>query len=57
MLGFWTADSINGFTQGQYMGVYAGLGKCCKLVLPSLLMGLLGAAQAVFAFLLSFCFA
>ncbi|KAF8915697.1 multidrug resistance-associated ABC transporter [Mucidula mucida] len=41
MLGFWTADSINGFTQGQYMGVYAGL----------------GAAQAVFAFLLSFCFA
>ncbi|KAF9019789.1 multidrug resistance-associated ABC transporter [Hymenopellis radicata] len=41
MLGFWTANSINGFSQGQYMGVYAGL----------------GAAQAFFAFLLSFCFA
>nr|XP_019009246.1 uncharacterized protein I206_05894 [Kwoniella pini CBS 10737]OCF48027.1 hypothetical protein I206_05894 [Kwoniella pini CBS 10737] len=25
-LGFWTGSSINGFTQGEYMGVYGGLG-------------------------------
>lgn len=25
-LGFWTAESIDGFTQGQYMAVYGGLG-------------------------------
>lgn len=25
-LGFWTAQSIHGFTQGSYMGVYAALG-------------------------------
>ncbi|KAF9067926.1 multidrug resistance-associated ABC transporter [Rhodocollybia butyracea] len=40
-LGFWTAESIPGFGQAQYIGVYAGL----------------GIAQAVFQFLLSFAFA
>ncbi|PBK66109.1 multidrug resistance-associated ABC transporter [Armillaria solidipes] len=25
-LGFWTGETIHGFTQGQYMAVYAGLG-------------------------------
>ncbi|KAF9466008.1 multidrug resistance-associated ABC transporter [Collybia nuda] len=40
-LGFWTADSIEGFTRGQYMAVYGGL----------------GAAQAVFSYLLSYAFA
>ncbi|KAJ3982865.1 multidrug resistance-associated ABC transporter [Lentinula detonsa] len=40
-LGFWTAESIPGFGQSQYMGVYAAL----------------GFAQALFTFLLSFSFA
>ncbi|KAG5653199.1 hypothetical protein H0H81_001750 [Sphagnurus paluster] len=40
-LGFWTAQSIPGFRQGEYMAVYAGF----------------GAAQAVFSFILSFAFA
>ncbi|KIM43822.1 hypothetical protein M413DRAFT_434825 [Hebeloma cylindrosporum] len=40
-LGFWTSQSIHGFKQGDYMAVYASL----------------GAAQAVFMFLLSFSFA
>ncbi|KAJ3915478.1 multidrug resistance-associated ABC transporter [Lentinula edodes] len=40
-LGFWTAESIPGFGQAQYMGVYAAL----------------GFAQALFTFLLSFSFA
>lgn len=25
-LGFWTGGTIDGFSQGQYMAVYAGLG-------------------------------
>ena len=37
-LGFWTARSIDGFSQGQYIGVYAAL----------------GGAQAVFSFMTSF---
>ncbi|KAH9476201.1 ABC-type transporter cicA [Psilocybe cubensis] len=40
-LGFWTANSIHGFKQGDYMAVYAALGM----------------AQAVFQFILSFSFA
>ncbi|OBZ78499.1 Canalicular multispecific organic anion transporter 1 [Grifola frondosa] len=36
-LGFWTASSIHGFTQGDYMGVYAAL----------------GISSGIFAFLLS----
>ncbi|KAG5635613.1 hypothetical protein H0H81_010631 [Sphagnurus paluster] len=39
-LGFWTGNTIKGFTQGKYMAVYAGL----------------GAAQALFSFLLSLAF-
>ncbi|KZT29756.1 multidrug resistance-associated ABC transporter [Neolentinus lepideus HHB14362 ss-1] len=39
-LGFWTAESIKGFRQGQYMAVYAGL----------------GAAEAVFAFVTNLSF-
>ena len=37
-LGFWTARSIDGFSQGQYIGVYATL----------------GGAQAGFSFMTSF---
>lgn len=37
-LGLWTAESIEGFTQADYMGTYAAL----------------GAASALFALLLSF---
>ncbi|KAJ7746241.1 multidrug resistance-associated ABC transporter [Mycena metata] len=40
-LGFWTANSIKGFRQGEYMAVYAAL----------------GLAQAFFSFLTSFGFA
>ncbi|KAJ7270615.1 multidrug resistance-associated ABC transporter [Mycena haematopus] len=40
-LGFWTANSIHGFRQGDYMAVYAAL----------------GLAQAFFSFLTSFAFA
>ncbi|KAK0199743.1 multidrug resistance-associated ABC transporter [Desarmillaria ectypa] len=40
-LGFWTGESIHGFTQGQYMAVYAGL----------------GVSQAVFTFLVTAGFA
>ncbi|KII85509.1 hypothetical protein PLICRDRAFT_145262 [Plicaturopsis crispa FD-325 SS-3] len=40
-LGFWTAESIHGFKQGDYMAVYAAL----------------GVAQALFSFMLSFGFA
>ncbi|KAF8160432.1 hypothetical protein K438DRAFT_1985689 [Mycena galopus ATCC 62051] len=40
-LGFWTANSIHGFRQGEYMAVYAAL----------------GLAQAFFSFLTSFAFA
>ncbi|KAF7297335.1 Multidrug resistance-associated ABC transporter protein [Mycena indigotica] len=40
-LGFWTGGTISGFTQGQYIAVYAGM----------------GAAMGVFSFLLSFAFA
>ncbi|SJL01375.1 uncharacterized protein ARMOST_04696 [Armillaria ostoyae] len=36
-LGFWTADGIHGFTQGQYMVVYAGI----------------GVSQAIFTFLVA----
>ncbi|KZS90158.1 multidrug resistance-associated ABC transporter [Sistotremastrum niveocremeum HHB9708] len=39
-LGFWTAESIPGFTQSEYMGVYAAL----------------GVAQALFSFASSFAF-
>ncbi|KAF8066646.1 multidrug resistance-associated ABC transporter [Lyophyllum atratum] len=39
-LGFWTAGTIHGFRQGDYMAVYAGL----------------GVAQAIFSFVLSFAF-
>ncbi|KAJ6528504.1 multidrug resistance-associated ABC transporter [Mycena capillaripes] len=39
-LGWWTSQTIKDFTQGQYMGVYAGI----------------SAASAVFSFLLSLCF-
>ncbi|KAL0958936.1 hypothetical protein HGRIS_014252 [Hohenbuehelia grisea] len=39
-LGFWTASSIPGFKQGEYMGVYAAL----------------GAAQATFTFMMSYSF-
>ena len=39
-LGFWTAQSIPGFSQGHYMGVYAAL----------------GAAQAIFTFIMAFSF-
>ncbi|KAI0929440.1 hypothetical protein AcV7_005292 [Taiwanofungus camphoratus] len=39
-LGFWTAESIHGFNQGDYMGTYAAL----------------GVASALFSFLLSFSF-
>ncbi|KAH6909905.1 ATP-dependent bile acid permease [Coprinopsis sp. MPI-PUGE-AT-0042] len=39
-LGFWTAGSVPGFKQGHYMAVYAGL----------------GGAQAIFTFVLAFCF-
>ncbi|KAF5390969.1 hypothetical protein D9757_004019 [Collybiopsis confluens] len=41
LLGFWTAESIPGFHQGDYIGLYAAL----------------GAGQAVFAFLLTWAFA
>lgn len=37
-LGFWTSQSIGGFSQGDYMGTYAGL----------------GVGIAVFSFMLSF---
>ncbi|GLB40936.1 putative ABC transporter transmembrane region [Lyophyllum shimeji] len=40
-LGFWTGNTIRGFTQGKYMALYAGF----------------GAAQALFSFLLSLAFA
>ncbi|KAJ3720533.1 multidrug resistance-associated ABC transporter [Lentinula raphanica] len=40
-LGFWTAGSIPGFNQAEYMGVYAAL----------------GFAQALFTFLMAFSFA
>ncbi|KZT33501.1 multidrug resistance-associated ABC transporter [Sistotremastrum suecicum HHB10207 ss-3] len=40
LLGFWTAESIPGFTQGEYMGVYAAL----------------GFAQGLFSFISSFAF-
>jgi len=40
-LGFWTGQSIHEFRQGDYMAVYAAL----------------GAAQAIFSFILSFSFA
>jgi len=40
-LGFWTSGSIRGFSQANYMAVYA----------------VLGLAQAVFAFLLSYALA
>ncbi|KAG5645383.1 hypothetical protein DXG03_006336 [Asterophora parasitica] len=40
-LGFWTAGSIPGFRQGDYMAVYVGF----------------GVAQAIFSFILSFAFA
>ncbi|KAF8882127.1 P-loop containing nucleoside triphosphate hydrolase protein [Infundibulicybe gibba] len=40
-LGFWTANTIPGFRQGDYMAVYAAL----------------GVAQALFSFILSFAFA
>ncbi|RXW15854.1 hypothetical protein EST38_g10001 [Candolleomyces aberdarensis] len=40
-LGFWTSGTIAGFRQGDYMGLYAGL----------------GAAQAIFTWGLSFSFA
>ncbi|KAI5122830.1 hypothetical protein M0805_003125 [Coniferiporia weirii] len=39
-LGFWTASSIHGFSEGDYMGVYAAL----------------GVAQAFFSFVVSFTF-
>ncbi|KAG6856149.1 hypothetical protein H0H87_007054 [Tephrocybe sp. NHM501043] len=39
-LGFWTSQSIKGFSQEQYMGVYAGF----------------GIAQSLFSFLLSLAF-
>ncbi|KAG6849131.1 hypothetical protein H0H93_011041, partial [Arthromyces matolae] len=39
-LGFWTGQTIKGFSQDQYMGVYAGF----------------GVAQALFSFLLSLSF-
>lgn len=41
LLGFWTAESIEGFSQAQYIGLYAGL----------------GIAQAIFQFLVTFAFA
>jgi ATP-binding cassette subfamily C (CFTR/MRP) protein 1 len=40
-LGFWTAASIKGFHQGDYMAVYT----------------VLGIAQALFSFMTSFAFA
>ncbi|KAJ8457503.1 hypothetical protein ONZ45_g18288 [Pleurotus djamor] len=40
LLGFWTSQSIHGFSQGDYMGVYAGL----------------GVANAMFTFLLGISF-
>jgi hypothetical protein len=39
-LGFWTAESIHGLTQGEYMAIYASL----------------GFAQALFSYLSSFTF-
>ena len=27
VLGFWTANTIKGFSQGKYMALYAGIGK------------------------------
>ncbi|KAH8110164.1 multidrug resistance-associated ABC transporter [Phellopilus nigrolimitatus] len=39
-LGFWTAESIHGFSESDYMGVYSAL----------------GIAQAVFSFIVSFTF-
>ncbi|KIY65429.1 multidrug resistance-associated ABC transporter [Cylindrobasidium torrendii FP15055 ss-10] len=39
-LGYWTGRTIDGFTDGQYMGVYAGI----------------GGAQALLSFLLNFAF-
>ncbi|EEB88677.1 hypothetical protein MPER_13351, partial [Moniliophthora perniciosa FA553] len=38
-LGFWTSQSIEGFQQGEYIAVYASL----------------GAAQAIFTFIVSYC--
>jgi hypothetical protein len=32
-LGFWTSSSIHGFSQGEYMAVYAGLGAVATCVL------------------------
>ena len=39
-LGFWTAESIHGFSEGDYIAVYTGL----------------GVAQGIFMFILSFTF-
>lgn len=54
-LGYWTAESIPGFTNGKYMAVYASLG-----VYPCFLClvcdGWLGVANGVFSFLLSVVF-
>lgn len=35
-LGFWTAGSIPGFSQGDYMATYAGIGVATAVVLFSL---------------------
>lgn len=38
MLGFWSGQTIAGWGQGEYMGVYAGLGMMMTLCIVSLLL-------------------
>ncbi|KAL0562890.1 hypothetical protein V5O48_019188, partial [Marasmius crinis-equi] len=44
LLGFWTSNSIPGFSQGQYIGLYAGLGAAAAFfqALTSLIFALAG---------------
>lgn len=56
-LGFWTGGRIKGFSQGQYMAAYGGLGTTDLDSIGLALNDDAGAAQAVFSFLLSYAFA
>ncbi len=38
MLGFWSGQTISGWSQGQYMGVYAGFGVAMAICVVSLLL-------------------
>lgn len=58
-LGLWTAGSIQSFTQGEYMAIYAALGEIVlqKSTLCLTFRHNTGVAQAIFSFALSFAFA